>query len=156
MEDAPAEAQPEDIPESAPETDKVESQPSEDHTEPAESMTVSDGRRRGRRRVMKKKTVKDEEGYLGISFSLHCSGTVKLTCFQSRERRRHGSHFQKTSLRPRSPRYRRQPLLRQRARKVLQRLARAVSCLSSRRPKSVVLGLLCSHILANQSCAQQA
>jgi DNA polymerase delta subunit 3 len=34
--------------------------------EPEETITVSDGRRRGRRRVMKKKTVKDEEGYLGV------------------------------------------------------------------------------------------
>lgn len=33
--------------------------------EPKETMTVENGRRRGRRRVMKKKTVKDEEGYLG-------------------------------------------------------------------------------------------
>ncbi|KAI4726943.1 hypothetical protein E4T49_05241 [Aureobasidium sp. EXF-10728] len=32
--------------------------------EPEETVTVSDGRRRGRRRVMKKKTVQDEEGYL--------------------------------------------------------------------------------------------
>lgn len=33
--------------------------------EPAPTVTVQNGRRRGRRRVMKKKTVKDEEGYLG-------------------------------------------------------------------------------------------
>jgi DNA polymerase delta subunit 3 len=33
--------------------------------EPKESVTVSGGRRRGRRRVMKKKTIEDEEGYLG-------------------------------------------------------------------------------------------
>lgn len=37
--------------------------------EPQETMTVENGRRRGRRRVMKKKTVKDDEGYLG-EFSL--------------------------------------------------------------------------------------
>ena len=38
-----------------------------DIPEPAEeepTVTVSDGRRRGRRRVMKKKKVKDEDGYL--------------------------------------------------------------------------------------------
>ena len=35
--------------------------------EPKETMTVENGRRRGRRRVMKKKTVKDDEGYLGES-----------------------------------------------------------------------------------------
>jgi DNA polymerase delta subunit 3 len=33
--------------------------------EPKESVQVENGRRRGRRRVMKKKTVKDEDGYLG-------------------------------------------------------------------------------------------
>lgn len=37
--------------------------PKEDEPEP--TVTVQNGRRRGRRRVMKKKTVKDEEGYLG-------------------------------------------------------------------------------------------
>ncbi|KAK4494159.1 hypothetical protein PRZ48_014457 [Zasmidium cellare] len=41
--------------------DKAESQPKE---EPKETVTVENGRRRGRRRVMKKKTVKDEDGYL--------------------------------------------------------------------------------------------
>jgi DNA polymerase delta subunit 3 len=33
--------------------------------EPKETMVVENGRRRGRRRVMKKKTAKDDEGYLG-------------------------------------------------------------------------------------------
>lgn len=37
--------------------------------EPEPTVTVQDGRRRGKRRVMKKKTVKDEEGYLGKHFS---------------------------------------------------------------------------------------
>lgn len=32
-----------------------------------QAVEISDGRRRGRRRVMKKKTIKDEEGYLGKS-----------------------------------------------------------------------------------------
>jgi DNA polymerase delta subunit 3 len=39
-----------------------------DSTEPAEgepTVIVENGRRRGRRRVMKKKKVKDEDGYLG-------------------------------------------------------------------------------------------
>lgn len=34
--------------------------------EPKETVAVENGKRRGRRRVMKKKTVKDEEGYLGM------------------------------------------------------------------------------------------
>ncbi|KAH0290128.1 hypothetical protein M436DRAFT_50370 [Aureobasidium namibiae CBS 147.97] len=46
----------EDEPDSKPEAQEKE--------EPEETVTVSDGRRRGRRRVMKKKTVQDEEGYL--------------------------------------------------------------------------------------------
>jgi DNA polymerase delta subunit 3 len=39
-----------------------------DTTEPIEgeaTVTVANGRRRGRRQVMKKKKVKDEDGYLG-------------------------------------------------------------------------------------------
>jgi len=38
---------------------------SEKDSEPKEEVNVQAGRRRGRRQVMKKKTVKDEEGYLG-------------------------------------------------------------------------------------------
>jgi len=36
----------------------------------ADTVTVENGRRRGKRRVMKKKTVKDEEGYLGMIIPL--------------------------------------------------------------------------------------
>lgn len=35
-----------------------------------EEVTVQGGRRRGRRQVMKKKTIKDEEGYLGQYFPI--------------------------------------------------------------------------------------
>lgn len=35
--------------------------------EPQETVTVQGGRRRGKRKIMKKKTVKDDEGYLGKS-----------------------------------------------------------------------------------------
>lgn len=38
--------------------------PKERSPEPA--VTVTGGRRRGRRKIMKKKTIKDEEGYLGL------------------------------------------------------------------------------------------
>lgn len=56
------------------ETDpKPESQTKE---EPQETVTVTDGRRRGRRRVMKKKTVQDEEGYLG-KFVLPSYGSLQ-------------------------------------------------------------------------------
>lgn len=57
--DAPA---PEEKVSEASQPEKAET-PQEDEPEP--SFTVQNGRRRGRRRVMKKKTVKDEEGYLG-------------------------------------------------------------------------------------------
>ena len=39
--------------------------------EPEPMTTVSGGRRRGKRRVMRKKTVKDDKGYLGKLFLLH-------------------------------------------------------------------------------------
>lgn len=40
-------------------------------SEPEPVVKVEDGRRRGKRRVMKKKTMKDEEGYLGMYGSLY-------------------------------------------------------------------------------------
>lgn len=46
-----------------------------DSPEPADgeaTVTVEAGRRRGRRRVMKKKKVKDEDGYLGKELCLKC------------------------------------------------------------------------------------
>ncbi|RAR12448.1 dna polymerase subunit cdc27 protein [Stemphylium lycopersici] len=58
MPDAPAviESQPENTPAVAADTPEP--------TEGEATVTVTDGRRRGRRRVMKKKKVKDEDGYL--------------------------------------------------------------------------------------------
>lgn len=56
-------------PQDAPEEEDIESMDPEvlptATQEPQEHMEVSGGRRRGRRRVMKKITTKDEEGYLG-------------------------------------------------------------------------------------------
>jgi DNA polymerase subunit Cdc27. len=43
----------------------VEQLPPPKPAELKEEVTVQGGRRRGKRQVMKKKTVKDEEGYLG-------------------------------------------------------------------------------------------
>jgi DNA polymerase delta subunit 3 len=51
-----------DSPTEASQTEKAETPKGE---EPEPTVTVQNGRRRGKRRVMKKKTVKDEEGYLG-------------------------------------------------------------------------------------------
>ncbi|WPH04648.1 Hypothetical protein R9X50_00754100 [Acrodontium crateriforme] len=61
QEDEPMEDAPEPVVDDAAENaiDKPEAPP-----EPQETVTVQNGRRRGRRRVMKKKTVKDEDGYL--------------------------------------------------------------------------------------------
>ena len=50
------------------ESEAEDSQGNTKQEEHKETMTVENGRRRGRRRVMKKKTVKDDEGYLGESF----------------------------------------------------------------------------------------
>lgn len=57
-EEQEAELEPEPEPEPEPEA-KPEPE------EPKHEVTVSNGRRRGKRKVMKKKTKKDEEGYLG-------------------------------------------------------------------------------------------
>jgi len=66
MDDAPVET--EEEPTSAP----LDKQPqSREMDEPEAAVTVTGGRRRGRRRVTKKKTVKDEEGYLG-NYLLSC------------------------------------------------------------------------------------
>jgi DNA polymerase delta subunit 3 len=46
--------------------------------EPKETVTVENGRRRGRRRVMKKKTVKDEDGYLGKF--IYSSNSKRASC----------------------------------------------------------------------------
>ena len=59
MPDAPAEEEKDS--QDAPIDKEVPSKP----TESESSVTVQGGRRRGRRRVMKKKKVKDEDGYLG-------------------------------------------------------------------------------------------
>lgn len=53
----------EDTTEDAPEA--IEIPPAQKEPSPEAPVVVSDGRRRGRRKVMKKKTIKDEEGYLG-------------------------------------------------------------------------------------------
>jgi DNA polymerase delta subunit 3 len=47
-----------------------------------EETTFQGGRRRGKRQVMKKKVVKDSEGYLGMGFFSHFSnytGMIQLT-----------------------------------------------------------------------------
>ena len=73
MDDEPMEDMEEDTNQGAIDTPKeseAEDSQGAKQEEPKETMTVENGRRRGRRRVMKKKTVKDDEGYLGKSFSI--------------------------------------------------------------------------------------
>jgi DNA polymerase delta subunit 3 len=68
MDDDPMEDVEEDTDQGAIDTPKeseAEQSQGAKQEEPKETMTVENGRRRGRRRVMKKKTVKDDEGYLG-------------------------------------------------------------------------------------------
>jgi DNA polymerase delta subunit 3 len=55
----------------APKDEEKEESQESTKEEPKETLTVENGRRRGRRRVMKKKTVKDDEGYLGESIQPH-------------------------------------------------------------------------------------
>jgi hypothetical protein len=54
--------------------------------EKEEKSVVTGGRRRGRRRIMKKKTVKDAEGYLGI-FSVFILQKFWVLITNSDERR---------------------------------------------------------------------
>ncbi|KAL1875971.1 CDC27 protein [Paecilomyces lecythidis] len=75
-EDMPDAPQEESAPE--PEEPQPEDTPKEEAPEPKEEVVVQGGRRRGKRKVMKKKTIKDEEGYLGMHFSVLFS-RIKLT-----------------------------------------------------------------------------
>lgn len=70
MDDAPPAAQPEVEDVSDDQALDSKTKPTDEPSEAA--VTVADGRRRGRRRVMKKKRVRDEEGYMG-EFSLAAS-----------------------------------------------------------------------------------
>ena len=79
MPDAPAEEEKDT--EDAPIDREVPSKPAESEA----TVTVQGGRRRGRRKVMKKKKVKDEDGYLGkLTLSHLCYSSLTL---DSHERR---------------------------------------------------------------------
>jgi DNA polymerase delta subunit 3 len=86
MVDAPAKTTTADASEDAEDEPDSKSE-AQTKPEPEETVTVSDGRRRGRRRVMKKKTVQDEEGYLGISQLATSTLTLELTIIHSNTRR---------------------------------------------------------------------
>lgn len=55
-------------PQTSQEPELVDGAKSQRDISPEPSVIVTAGRRRGRRKVMKKKTVKDEEGYLGMYY----------------------------------------------------------------------------------------
>ena len=70
-----------------------------------EEVTVSGGKRRGRRKVMKKKTYKDEDGYLGeIHLNSPSISQEANQSLQSRKKKPHGSRSAKMSQSPRSQR----------------------------------------------------
>ena len=62
----------------------VEQPPPSKPVELKEEVTVQGGRRRGKRQVMKKKTVKDEEGYLGKYYMALKHSTILTTHSYSR------------------------------------------------------------------------
>lgn len=73
MPDAPELPEPE-------EEASTEDQPPPKQPQLKEEVSISGGRRRGKRQVMKKKTVKDEEGYLGELSSLRLRGLFNPSC----------------------------------------------------------------------------
>lgn len=111
----------------------------EPEPEPKEQVTVQGGRRRGKRKIMKKKTVKDDEGYLGmyLQFSLPVPALYfSLTgCLQSRLKSLHGNLSRRMSQRPRP---RRKLRLAQRG----KRRGKEISCHSLLRSRSPILMLL--------------
>lgn len=56
----------EEPPEVSQDPDAIDAPTSQREAPPEPQVAVNGGRRRGRRKVMKKKTIKDDEGYLGL------------------------------------------------------------------------------------------
>lgn len=128
---------PEPEPEPEPETKEKQAE------EPQEVSKTENGRRRGKRRVMKKKRTIDEKGYMGkscltLDHPLSPIRHRRSNQAQSPPKRPHGSHFPKT-------RHRRLPRRRLRhhrpppsnRRRPLPRRARATLCPSSPRSNSI-------------------
>jgi hypothetical protein len=126
MPDAPvtADEQPEETPAGNADTPEA--------SEPEPTVTVENGRRRGKRRVMKKKKVKDEDGYLGKRTRRH--SYYSANHLQSLRRRPSGSPSRKTNRSRRSPNRRRSHQAAQRA-NLRQRRDKAASPASSKKPK---------------------
>jgi hypothetical protein len=109
-------------------------------SEPEPTVTVENGRRRGKRRVMKKKKVKDEDGYLGKRTRRHSHHSANH--FQSPKRRLSGSPSQKMNRSRRSPSPRPSHQAAQRA-NLRQRRDKAASPASSKKPKRPDRPLAC-------------
>lgn len=87
-EDTPVDSPVEDASEPDPEPE-----PAPEEREPAEVVSsTGDGRRRGRRRVMKKKQITDENGYLGTfqTYLLYSGVVLTLSCTSNDPRSRMG------------------------------------------------------------------
>lgn len=77
-----------DAPQISQESELVDGSASQNETSLEPPAVASGGRRRGRRKVMKKKTIKDEEGYLGLYYeSVEEIGELMLTCSPSSDKR---------------------------------------------------------------------
>jgi DNA polymerase delta subunit 3 len=110
MEDAaatPSVATPADTTDSQHDDGAIDGSAMDTKDEPKETVTVENGRRRGRRRVMKKKTVKDEDGYLGMIFNTNVLVSHSANTSQSPERSRCGKSSPKTSQHRRRQKFRR-------------------------------------------------
>ena len=66
-------------------------------TSPAARLTSSGGRRRGKRKFLKKKTFKDEEGYLGMRPLCHTRVYATKSRLQLRRKSHHGNRSRKMS-----------------------------------------------------------
>jgi hypothetical protein len=126
MPDAPvtAESQPEETPAGNADTPEA--------SEPEPTVTIENGRRRGKRRVMKKKKVKDEDGYLGKRTRRHSHHSANH--LQSLRRKLSGSPSRKKNRSRRNSNLRRSQQAAQRA-NLRQRRDKAASPASSRKPK---------------------
>lgn len=140
MEESSEDEEPEkeDTPMEEPEEEPAAPEPEEKaDPEPTEVISsTGDGRRRGKRRVKKKKTVMDEQGYLGTS-CLHClNSEAVLIHLQSLSWKMGTSLSRKTNLCPPQKRSRK---LRHnlRSRRGRRQRDRATSCHSSARSSTV-------------------
>lgn len=78
-------------------SDQVGDNQNERKPSPASQLTSSGIRRRVKRKVLKKKTFKDEEGYLGLRSDSHTRVYSTKSRLQLQKKNHHGSHSRKMS-----------------------------------------------------------